>query len=78
MLAMLLLKLYLEHKRNEDIMSKQLAVNERNAMFQCRCNQRILKVSSKSKPNALMFSNKIADRLIPRNIEVVNTNLRQY
>lgn len=77
-LAILSLKLYVGHKRHEDIISKQIKVNEKNSMFQYGFSKNILQVKSELKPKQLTWSDEIADRLISRNIKFVNTDLNQY
>ena len=60
-LTVLLLKLYLGYRRNDDYIAKQISINKRNAIFQYGYNNSILKVDSQVKPDKIMWSDEIAD-----------------
>ena len=76
-LTILSLKLYLGHKRHEDIIANQLEVNERNVAFQYGYNKNVLEVKRKLKPNQITWSDEIGERLESRNVVFVNANLTQ-
>jgi len=77
-LTILSLKLYLGHRRNNNYIAKQISINERNAMFEYGHNNSILKVDSRVKPDKIIWSNEIVDRLLKQKIELINTNQLQY
>ena len=49
-IAILALKLYLEHKRNEDRISNIIAINKQNVAYQYGYNQSILSMKRLMKP----------------------------
>ena len=77
-LTILSLKLYLGHKRHEDIIANQLEVNERNVAFQHRYNKNVFEVKRKLKPNQITWSDEVGEGLESRNIVLVNANLTQH
>ena len=67
------LVLCLGNYRNDYCITKQIGFNERNASFQHGHKENIMKVKREVNPQKVMRSNKTAERLIIRKIELKNT-----
>ena len=77
-LTILSLKLYLGHRRNQDDISKQIIINEKEAHFQYGYNKEILEIDSKYKPSNQIWSDEIGQRLIDRRIKLCNVEESKY
>jgi len=77
-LTILSLKLYLGHHRNQDDISKQIIINEKEAHFQYGYNKEILEIDSKYKPSNQIWSDEIGQRLIDRGIKLRNVEESKY
>ena len=68
----LALKLYLGHKRADDRIAKVIQINEDNARIQYGYSKSLMDVDRKVKPNKIIWSDKIQQKLSRRNLEIIN------
>ena len=73
-IAMLALKLYAGHKRQEDVVSKKMVINERNIAWQHGYSKGILEISRDHKPKKVMWSDDVSCMMQKRDIKIVNVD----